>query len=89
MQILSTMEISGDTVTWTQKDASDELTVVTPIQTSEDEVSMVDKVYGLRTLECALKIRPMEESTRTQWVSYRLMTTLADEEEGPFEDWDW
>ena len=88
LQYLREMKLDGDVVYWTQADSSDEVTVPTPVHADEEEVTIVDRVYGLRTLECGLKIQPMSEKTRTQWVSYRLITTLADEEE-LFEDWDW
>lgn len=89
LRILGMMELDGYVVSWNQTDASDEVVVPTPVQTGEDEVTTVDKVYGLRTLACSLQILPSEESGRTRWINYRLMTTLSDEEEEFFDDWDW
>ncbi len=73
LAVLNKMTLDGDVVCWSQTDSSDELTIS-------------DSVYGLRTLECGLQILPPSEDKRSQWVSHRLMTTLADDDEAFFED---
>ena len=67
LAVLNKMTLDGDVVCWSQTDSSDELTIS-------------DSVYGLRTLECGLQILPPSEDKRSQWVSHRLLTTLADDE---------
>ena len=73
LAVLNRMTLDGDVVCWSQTDSSDELTIS-------------DSVYGLRTLECGLQILPPSEDKRSQWVSHRLLTTLADDDEAFFED---
>ncbi len=73
LAVLNKMTLDGDVVCWSQTDSSDELTIS-------------DSVYGLRTLECGLQILPPSEDKRSQWVSHRLLTTLADDDEAFFED---
>ena len=73
LAVLNKMTLDGDVVCWSQTDSSDELTIS-------------DSVYGLRTLECGLQILPPSEKKRSQWVSHRLLTTLADDDEAFFED---
>ena len=67
LAVLNKMTLDGDVVCWSQTDSSDELTIS-------------HSVYGLRTLECGLQILPPSEDKRSQWVSHRLLTTLADDE---------
>ena len=73
LAVLNKMTLDGDVVCWSQTDSSDELTIS-------------NSVYGLRTLECGLQILPPSEDKRSQWVSHRLLTTLADDDEAFFED---
>ena len=73
LAVLNKMTLDGDVVCWSQTDSSDELTIS-------------DSVYGLRTLECGLQILPPSEDKRSQWVSHRLLTSLADDDEAFFED---
>ncbi len=73
LAVLNKMTLDGDVVCWSQTDSSDELTIS-------------NSVYGLRTLGCGLQILPPSEDKRSQWVSHRLLTTLADDDEAFFED---
>lgn len=73
LKVLGDMNMDGDVIRWSQTDASDELAIS-------------ESVYGLRTLECELKVLPLNEAGRSQWISYRLITTLADDKEQFFGD---
>ena len=71
LRLLGETEIEDGVISWTQTDSADELAVS-------------DEVYGRRTLSCALKLLPLNGEARTQWISYRLNTALADESDEAF-----
>lgn len=71
LRLLGETEIEDGVISWTQTDSADELAVS-------------DEVYGRRTLSCALKVLPLKGEARTQWISYRLNTALADESDEAF-----